>query len=325
MNKITKQPETSRSDMPPRTLIIFLLLTLIPIGAGADIPLLINYQGSLEGTEGPSQVVFAIYEAEVSEAPIWEESREIVPQNGRFSVLLGSITPLTPGLFEGSTRYLAVSVDGKVLSPRQQIVSVPFAFQSSHATDVADERVTPRSIVLSNGAASLDSLGVLSASSVKTESLSVGGKTVIDQTGAWVGPAISGANGLQVRAIAQTTVTEEEVFFLNSKWVHFTQINPTVVMESAGKLDISFVGQMSSPNGFETRITLRKMPENKVLGSFGNIAGAQPSPASQGATVHNQAIIDLEAGTYRIFIEHQSNAVSEAKLHSGTVITRTYN
>jgi hypothetical protein len=311
--------------MPPRTLIFFLLLTLVPIGADADIPMLINYQGSLEGTEGTSQVVFAVYKVEVSGAPLWEETREITPQNGRFSVLLGSITPLTHDLFAGTSRYLSVSVDGNALSPRQQIVSVPFAFKSSHATDVADEHVTPRSIVLSNGAASLDSLGVLSASSVKIESLSVGGLTVIDQTGAWVGPAISGAIGLQIKAIDQTTVTENEVFFLNAKWVHFPKLTPSVVLESAGKLEINFVGQMSSPRGFETRITLRKTTENTLLGPFGNIAGAQPSPASQGTTVYNQAIIDLEAGAYRVFIEHKSNAASEAEFHSGTVIVKTYN
>jgi hypothetical protein len=267
-------------------------------------------------------VVFAIYEVEASGAPIWEETREITPQNGRFSVLLGSITPLTHDLFTGTTRYLSVSVDGKTLSPRQQIVSVPFAFQSSHATDVADERVTPRSIVLSNGAASLDSLGVLSVSSVKAGSLAIGGKTVIDQTGAWLGSPIPGS-GLQLKSIVQT-VAEEEGFFFNSKWVHFDRLTTSVELESTGKLEISFVGQMSSPNGFETRITIRRSPENTVLGPFGNISGAQPSPVSQGAAVYNQAIVDLESGTYRVFIEHRSNTTVEGTLHSGSLILKTY-
>jgi hypothetical protein len=56
--------------------------------------------------------------------------------DGVYDVVLGSQTPLTPALFSASPRYLEVTIDGQVLSPRREFVAVPFALQAESANNV---------------------------------------------------------------------------------------------------------------------------------------------------------------------------------------------
>jgi hypothetical protein len=121
------------------------------------------------------------------------------------------------------------------------------------------------------------------------------------------------------------SVDDPVVFFFNSKWISFNQFDTFLDVPEASKLDVTFAAQISCNNPFETRITLKQVsPTNQFLGQFGNTSGAQSSGASEGATVYNQAIIEVEPGTYRIFIEHQSGSVIEATLLSGSLIVRFY-
>ena len=305
-----------------RAVLATLAAWLVSANPCIAIPLLLNYQGFLEGSDSLVVVTFEIHPDESGEDALWIETHEITTQEGRFSVLLGSVTPLTPDLFAGDNRYLALSIDGQALSPRQRIVSAAYAIRSGHATDVESEDITPGSIQLSGAQASWDATGNFSTPLVRTDSLIVGSTPVIDGTGAWIGPQ---QIGLSLRDVTTVTFDDSEVFFFNSKWISFDQFDTFLDVAEAGKLDITFAAQISCNNPFETRITLKQVsPTNQFLGQFGNTSGAQSSGASEGATVYNQAIIDVEPGTYRVFIEHQSGSVVDATLLSGSLIVRQF-
>ena len=108
------------------------------------VPATMSHQGFLveNGTPVNSTVAlkFGLYSASSGGSPLWEETHNSVAvTDGYYTVLLGSQTPLTAGLFSSATRYLQISADtggGYVDLPRQVLSSVPYAFQASQA-DVA--------------------------------------------------------------------------------------------------------------------------------------------------------------------------------------------
>jgi hypothetical protein len=304
-----------------RAVLATLAAWLVSANPCIAIPLLLNYQGFIGGSDSLVVVSFKVYSDESGGDVLWMETHEITTQADRFSVLLGSVTPLAPDLFAGDSRYLTLSIDGQELSPRQRIVSAAYAIRAGHASDVESEDITPGSIQLSGAQASWDATGNLSTPVVRTDSLIIGSTAVIDGTGAWIGQQ----TGLSLGDVTSVSVDDPVVFFFNSKWIPFNQFDTFLDVPEAGKLDVTFAAQISCNNPFETRITLKQVsPTNQFLGQFGNTSGAQSSGASEGATVYNQAIIEVEPGTYRIFIEHQSGSVIEATLLSGSLIVRFY-
>ncbi|MCH8026833.1 MAG: tail fiber domain-containing protein [candidate division Zixibacteria bacterium] len=122
----------------------FLMLAIVLIAAispiKAAVPQLINYQGVLTDSTGAGldttvNITFGIYENAVGLTPIWVEAHSgVIVTGGLFSVLLGSITPLDVSIFGGTIRYLGITVGADPeMSPRTQLVSVPFSYQSEHA------------------------------------------------------------------------------------------------------------------------------------------------------------------------------------------------
>lgn len=302
-----------------------LVLSVSTVSATGAVPLLINYQGEIAGTDSLVVITFAFHEDQTGSTPLWSETHEVSVIGSRFSVLLGSITPIDADLFDASDRYLALTVDGEALAPRQQIVSVAYALRSAHASNVAGEAITPRSVTIQGAGGSWDTSGVV-APIVATDSLVVGSTPVIDGGGNWVGPAISTPSAaLELKSITNVQVDTTEVFFFNSKWLPFARFDTFITVPSAGKLDISFVGRISCKNPFRTRLTLKQTtPSSTFLGKIGNTSGAHLADSEAGATVHNQAIVDVAAGTYRVFVEHISQSVIEATLRSGSLIIRYY-
>lgn len=108
---------------------------------GAAIPSKINYQGMLadasgEPLPGEHAVVFRIFDADVGGTELWSETQLVVADtSGVFSAILGSVDSIDAG-FDGE-RWLEVEVDGEILAPRREMVSVPFAFQAANAHMVA--------------------------------------------------------------------------------------------------------------------------------------------------------------------------------------------
>jgi hypothetical protein len=104
-----------------------------------EVPSVVSYQGLITDpdtgdpvTDGIYNMRFGIYNAAVVGAQMWEEplTPAVIPvqvSGGVFTVLLGSIIPLSPGVLIGGDAYLEVEVNGETLAPRQMMASVPYA------------------------------------------------------------------------------------------------------------------------------------------------------------------------------------------------------
>ena len=107
----------------------------------ADIPQRINYQGRLldsstgEPITGAHSVIFRIYDASSGGTLLWSETQgQTADTSGVFAAVLGSTTPITID-FDGPC-WLEVQVDGQTLSPRRELVSVPFAYRASDSDNL---------------------------------------------------------------------------------------------------------------------------------------------------------------------------------------------
>jgi len=112
------------------------MLVLIGSVALADgPPRKLNYQGILTSSTGgavtsPVSVMFSLYSVPTSGTAFWTETQSVtIANDGRFSVVLGSTTPLDPALFTGET-YIGVKVGSDTEMPRQQLTSVAYAFNA---------------------------------------------------------------------------------------------------------------------------------------------------------------------------------------------------
>jgi hypothetical protein len=135
-------------------------------GALAAVPSTLTHQGRLfDANDMPVtqtlDVVFALYESEATAAtPLWTETHSVAFDDGYFSVDLGELVPIGPSVFNGSVRYLGITVgDDAEMTPRSATRSVPYALL---AGDV-NGHIHPMSV-------SIPGVGV-----------------VIDQNGKWVG------------------------------------------------------------------------------------------------------------------------------------------
>lgn len=125
----------------------------LPVGA-QEVPVIVNFQGKLydpaanSGAGGPltgvQQVSFRIYDNLTGGTLIWGRKFPVFCNvEGVFNVMLndngtslGGTAASLKDAFQAATRFLEMQVDGhgSAISPRQQIVSAPYAFHSQHAT-----------------------------------------------------------------------------------------------------------------------------------------------------------------------------------------------
>ena len=123
---------------------VFFLLTssyaqeMIPPNHFSTVPQMINYQGKVTDASGNRlngsfQMTFRIYDVAAGGASLWNETQAAVSvEDGVFSVLLGSVNPIPFDVFNGGLRYLGVTVGADPeMTPRKEIVSVPYALTSS--------------------------------------------------------------------------------------------------------------------------------------------------------------------------------------------------
>jgi hypothetical protein len=110
---------------------------ILAVSVWAQAPNLVNYQGVLKDSggnplTGTYSITFSLYSVSSGGTALWTETQGSVSvSNGLFSVLLGSVTPLTPSEFSGTNRWLGVTVGGDPeMTPRQRIASVPFALKT---------------------------------------------------------------------------------------------------------------------------------------------------------------------------------------------------
>ena len=130
-----------------RVLFVFALLLSFPAQAAA--PAALSYQGFLTDSVGNPvtgtwTVTFGLYAAPSGGQPLFEESLDITTDKGLFSVYLGTPdNPLPVASFETGQLFLALTVetdDGPVaLTPRQQVVSDPYALYAQDAAQLGGE------------------------------------------------------------------------------------------------------------------------------------------------------------------------------------------
>src|SRR5690606_31203032 len=109
----------------------------------SQVPSLVNQQGRLlepDGTPvvGAVDFAFAIYDGPDSGATeLWSETQSVTLDEGYFSVRLGDETAIDPAIFDGSQLFLGVTVGSDdEMTPRQPLVSVPYAFMANRALNV---------------------------------------------------------------------------------------------------------------------------------------------------------------------------------------------
>jgi len=110
----------------------------ISVSGSAAVPQLINYQGRLTNSVGVPfdttvTLVFNVCNDSLGTTNLWIETHPgVVIIDGLFQVLLGSVTPLSASVFDGSKRWLGVQLQGgpapTALIP---IVSVAYAYRAA--------------------------------------------------------------------------------------------------------------------------------------------------------------------------------------------------
>ncbi len=159
-----------------RSLALLLTLTL-PCAAWA-LPNQISQEGLLldnegDALEGEHDLRIRLWDREAGGNVLFEEQhRDIELFGGWYSIDIGSIEDLAPALFGRDDLYMSLAVDaGGDLSPRTPLLKVPAAFHADVAINAVGD-ITPNTV-------------------------SVGGNTVIDENGRWVGDrgGLQGAQG----------------------------------------------------------------------------------------------------------------------------------
>lgn len=117
--------------------IVFAIGQRAPV-VSQNVPQTMNYQGFLTDDSGivingQRDMAFRIYSVMSGGEALWEEIHTGVAINeGVFSVQLGSQgSVITDGLFSEATRWIEIEVESVVLTPRQLLGSVPYAFNAS--------------------------------------------------------------------------------------------------------------------------------------------------------------------------------------------------
>ena len=151
-----------------RTLLLTTLFIVTASTVAFAVPAKLAQQGRLldaggDPISGTNTLIFSIYDAATGGSQIWHEERSVDFEDGYYSVVLGEQMPVDDLLFADGAVWLELTVGGVVLSPRQEIVSVPWALRATSAENV-------------DGGA------------VDATEISVSGISVVDSTGSWVGP-----------------------------------------------------------------------------------------------------------------------------------------
>jgi len=126
------------------------LWSISAFAAAAPVPATLTQQGRiLDATTGDPvsskvQIVFNVYADAKGGTALWTETQSITLDDGYFSAQLGSVTTIPDGVFDGSVRYLGVTVGTDAeMTPREALTSVPYAFIAGNAATAATAASVP--------------------------------------------------------------------------------------------------------------------------------------------------------------------------------------
>ncbi|HKX60672.1 MAG TPA: tail fiber protein [Verrucomicrobiae bacterium] len=151
---------------------VYVLLSAAPLRS-QPVPPLINYQGQVLGADGSPlatgdyELTFRIFDAAEGGALIWGplvldgaggvgHGPKIPVVQGYFNVMLGPVDAASrqlSGAFQAASRFLEIKVGtNNPISPRQQILSAPYAVNAANAATVSAGGVS--TLALTDGAVS---------------------------------------------------------------------------------------------------------------------------------------------------------------------------
>ena len=169
-----------------------LLVTTVSLLVGG-VPQNLSYQGFIKASDGTLlpdgsyTVTFRIYEEVTGGVDLWSEEHEIYLKSGMISVTLGESTSFT---FSTKMNYLEIQVNGDVMTPRQKMTSVTYAFHAESAQKIATDSTTytfPMEDGTSGQSLTTDGSGSLSWTTVEGGSSS---STSLSATGDATGPGV---------------------------------------------------------------------------------------------------------------------------------------
>lgn len=138
-----------------------LLLTLgLSLGVLAQSAPLLNVQGTLKTVEGTSvpdgmqTLTFALFNQEEGGNALWSETAEINIVRGLYNHNLGSVTPLSSGLFQQQL-YLGIIANGMELPNRTPMTAAPYVLEilgcKGTVGDVKMSILEPDDFIAENG------------------------------------------------------------------------------------------------------------------------------------------------------------------------------
>ena len=114
-------------------------------GAPLNIPFVARLADGGTPLTGNHDLVVELYSAGSGGSALWSEERNpvAIPADGLLYLDLGSVTPFTnPSMiFDGTTKYLQITIDGQISTSRIPVESAPYAINASTAA-TADSATT---------------------------------------------------------------------------------------------------------------------------------------------------------------------------------------
>jgi hypothetical protein len=141
-------------------------LLLIPSLAVAQVPLKLNYQGRLmdaAGTPqvGVAQVTFAIFKDATAGTALWSETQGLALTSGYYATVLGDVNAIPATVFDGTERFLELSLASTPLVPRARMDSVPYAIAagtSQYASGSSVFRITTNQVLAGTETGGVDTV-----------------------------------------------------------------------------------------------------------------------------------------------------------------------
>jgi hypothetical protein len=179
-----------------------------PIVAAAQVPTKLAYQGRLTDPSGApvagvQTIKFEIFDDESAGISKWAETQSVAMSNGYYVVYLGEVTPMGPTVFDGTDRFLELTIGSAKLSPRQRIASVPYALVASRLSSKGND------YVLNQGTTPQSASFNIAGSGVVGTSLGVATASPTARIHAVGGAAVAGSGLVSFLSSAPTTLTGE--------------------------------------------------------------------------------------------------------------------
>lgn len=281
--------------------------------AQAGAPTVVSYQGYVQDGanqpfDGTATISFAVYPTLNGGSALWQETQNnVTVTDGFFSVLLGSVTPLTAAVFNQTERYLQVTVDlgaGATTLPRQRLAAVPYALQAQAAASVPWSGITDVPSDLGGG----------SYANVLVVAKSGGDYTSVAEALAATSSA-SSSNRYLVW-VAPGVYTETELSQVRA-YVHLRGAGPNASVVTSARSDATPGNAAATvqldDNGWMSDITIR----NTGSSTFG--IGVWSAEATRSSVIESAVVEAIGAsgtGHYAVYLSDSEPTIRNSRLRA---------